>query len=119
MTELTHEVRYGLLKYLDAHPEATQRELARELGVSVGKVNYCLKALVEKGWVKARNFRNSNHKSAYLYVLTTKGIEEKVSVTASFLRRKIDEYDILKLEIDRLAAEVEKLGITVSSDETG
>lgn len=113
---LTHEVRYRLLKYLDEHPEATQRELARELGVSVGKVNYCLKALMEKGWIKARNFRNSNHKSAYLYVLTPKGIEEKVSVTTSFLRRKIAEYDVLRQEIDRLNAEVEQLGITVSPE---
>jgi EPS-associated MarR family transcriptional regulator len=115
---VTHEVRYRLLKHLDEHPQATQRELARELGVSVGKINYCLNALIEKGFVKARNFRNSNHKSAYLYVLTRKGLEEKVSVTTSFLRRKLTEYDLLKKEIDSLVAEVEKLGVTVSADET-
>ncbi len=107
---LTPEVRYRLLKFLAEHPEASQRELARQLGVSVGKVNYCLKALIEKGWVKARNFRNSKHKAGYLYVLTPKGIEEKVSVTSSFLRRKLDEYDLLTKEIERLTREVSELG---------
>ena len=115
---ITHEVRYRLLKYLGDHPDATQRELANELDVSVGKINYCLQALIAKGWVKARNFRKSNHKSAYLYILTPNGIEEKVSVTSSFLRRKIAEYDLLKQEIDRLSAEVETMGIKASADES-
>jgi len=106
---LSHEVRYRLLKYLADHPEASQRELARELGVSVGKVNYCLRALMEKGWIKARNFRNSNHKAAYLYVLTPKGIEEKVNVTSAFLRRKLDEYNLLQKEIEQLRLEVSQL----------
>ncbi|MEK6372969.1 MAG: MarR family EPS-associated transcriptional regulator [Acidobacteriota bacterium] len=109
-TTLSHEVRYRLLKHLAEHPDASQRELARQLGVSVGKVNYCLKALIEKGWVKARNFRNSNHKAGYLYILTPRGIEEKVSVTSSFLRRKLDEYDLLSKEIERLTREVSELG---------
>jgi EPS-associated MarR family transcriptional regulator len=107
---LSHEVRYRLLRYLADHPDASQRELARELSVSVGKVNYCLRALMEKGWVKARNFRNSNHKAGYLYVLTPKGIEEKVNVTSAFLRRKLDEYDLLQKEIERLTREVSELG---------
>jgi len=109
-TALSHEVRYRLLKHLAEHPDASQRELARHLGVSVGKVNYCLKALIEKGWVKARNFRNSNHKAGYLYVLTPRGIEEKISVTSSFLRRKLDEYELLTKEIERLTREVSELG---------
>ena len=106
---LTPEVRYRLLKYLAEHPEASQRDLARELGVSVGKVNYCLHALIEKGWVKARNFRNSRHKAAYLYILTPNGMEEKVNVTTAFLRRKLDEYDVLTKEIERLTREVSEL----------
>jgi EPS-associated MarR family transcriptional regulator len=110
MPALNEEARYRLLKYLDEHPEATQRELARELGMSLGKANYCLKALVRKGWVKARNFRNSKKKAAYLYILTRKGIEEKVNVTAGFLRRKVVEFDLLSKEIEQLTAEVKKLG---------
>jgi len=100
------EIRYRLLRYLDQHPEASQRELARELGVSVGKVNYCLRALIEKGWVKMRNFKRAANKFSYAYILTPKGIEEKVSVTARFLRRKIAEYNALSAEIDRLTEEV-------------
>lgn len=103
------EIRYRLLSYLQEHPEASQRELARELGVSVGKANYCLKALIASGWVKARNFRNSNKKSAYLYVLTPRGIDEKIRVTVAFLRRKRTEYDLLAKEIERLTEEVCRL----------
>ena len=88
---LSREIRYRLLKYLEAHPEATQREVARELGMSLGKVNYCVKALISKGWIKARNFRNSKNRAAYFYILTRKGIEEKVNVTGAFLRRKVAE----------------------------
>ncbi len=108
----TDEIRYRLLKYLEQHPAATQREVAGALGVSVGKANYCLRALIDKGWVKARNFRNSNHKSAYLYALTPRGIEEKVNVTVAFLRRKRDEYDLLSKEIERLTDEVYRLDVT-------
>lgn len=107
--QLSEEVRYRLLKYLAEHPDASQRELARELGVSLGKVNYCLHALMEKGLVKARNFRNSQNKAAYAYVLTRKGLEEKINVTYSFLRRKIAEYDTIAAEIERLSAEVEAM----------
>jgi len=106
---LSQEVRYRLLKYLAEHPSATQRELARELGVSVGKVNYCLRALVDKGLVKVRNFRNNDNKSAYVYLLTPKGIEEKVTVTLDFLRWKLEEYDLLSKEIERLTDEVREL----------
>lgn len=106
---LSQEVRYRLLKHLGEHPNATQRELARELGVSVGKVNYCLRALVEKGLVKIRNFRNNENKSAYVYLLTPRGIEEKVNVTYDFLRWKLEEYDLLSKEIERLTKEVHEL----------
>lgn len=108
----TDEIRYRLLGFLDEHPTATQRQVARALGMSIGKANYCLKALVEKGWVKVRNFRNSNNKAAYLYVLTAPGIEEKISVTCTFLNQKRHDYDLLAKEIERLADEVRRLEST-------
>jgi EPS-associated MarR family transcriptional regulator len=107
---INDEVRYRVLKYVAEHPSATQRELARDLGVSLGKANYCLRALVEKGLIKARNFRSSSNKSAYAYVLTAKGLEEKIDVTVNFLRRKIAEYDELSREIEQLTAEARALG---------
>lgn len=107
---INDEVRYRVLKYVAEHPSATQRELARDLGVSLGKANYCLRALVEKGLIKAKNFRSSSHKSAYAYVLTTKGLEEKIDVTVNFLRRKLAEYDELSREIEQLTAEARALG---------
>jgi EPS-associated MarR family transcriptional regulator len=106
-----------MLKYLDEHPEATQRELARDLGVSVGKINYCLRALVSRGWVKMRNFRNSKRKAAYLYLLTPKGMEERLSVTAAFLRHKLEEYELLSKEIEQLTSEVSRMP-PASADET-
>ena len=74
---LTYEYRYRILKLLEANPQASQRDIARELGISLGKVNYCLKALIEKGWVKANNFRQNEQKGAYLYLLTPKGYRRK------------------------------------------
>lgn len=112
---LTDEVRYRLLNYLSQHPDASQRDLARELGISLGKVNYCLHGLMEKGLVKARNFTNSRNKAAYAYILTKKGMEEKISVTTAFLRRKIEEYDAIAGEIERLRAEVRSM--TEASDQ--
>ena len=107
--QLSDEVRYRLLTYVAEHPEATQREVAQELGVSVGKVNYCLKALMNKGWLKARNFKNNKNKAAYAYYLTPNGIDEKINVTIAFLRRKVEEYDLIAKEIERLSAEVREL----------
>ena len=101
------EIHLKVLRKLEANPQITQRELATELGVSVGKINYCVKALVERGLVKARNFKNSNNKSAYLYVLTPKGIEEKTRISIRFLQRKIAEYESLKQEIAQLQSELE------------
>lgn len=102
-------MHYRLLKYLAERPDATQRQVARELGMSLGKANYCLHALMEKGLVKVRNFRNSEHKSAYAYILTAQGIQAKIDVTYAFLRRKMAEYDDLQKEIERLTAEVQAL----------
>lgn len=112
---VSQEVRYRLLKYLAEHPDASQRDLARELGISLGKVNYCLRALIEKGWVKMRNFRRSRKKAAYLYVLTPRGIEEKMNVTSAFLRRKIAEFDLLSKEIETLTQELRELGDSAQS----
>src|SRR6266566_3749408 len=103
---ISDEIRYRILSYLNEHPEASQRDVAKALGVSVGKVNYCLRALIEKGLLKMRNFRNSKNKRAYTYILTPKGIEEKVNVTLRFLRRKMEEYNALSTEIERLNREL-------------
>jgi EPS-associated MarR family transcriptional regulator len=103
---LSDEYRYKILKALEANPEASQRELARELGISLGKTNYCLKALIEKGMVKAKNFKNNASKRKYAYVLTPSGIEDRAVVAARFLQRKLKEYEQLQLEIGRLRAEV-------------
>ena len=101
------EAHYKLLRLIESRPDATQRELAQALGVSLGKVNYCVNALIEKGLVKARNFRNSQNKLAYAYLLTPRGIERKTAVTVQFLRRKVNEYEALRREIAELKREVE------------
>ena len=105
---LTEEVRYKLLKLLEPNPQLSQREVARELGISLGKVNYCLKALVDKGWIKAANFKNSKNKAAYMYLLTPRGIEEKTRVTARFLQRRMQEYEALRDEIKQIRVEAER-----------
>lgn len=99
---LTEEVRYKLFKLIEANPGLSQREVARAMGVSLGKVNYCLNALISKGWVKVSNFKNSRNKIGYLYLLTPRGIQAKAEFTASFLQRKIAEHDALKAEIEAL-----------------
>ena len=106
---LTDEYRYKILKLIEANPEISQRELARELDISLGKTNFCLKALMEKGLLKASNFRNSKNKMSYLYKLTPKGIEEKTAVTVRFLKRKMQEYESLKSEIEQIRADAEKV----------
>lgn len=102
---LTDETRYRILKLLEADPHASQRRIADELGISLGRVNFCLQALIEKGLVKVNNFRNNANKRAYLYLLTPRGIEEKAVVTARFLKRKLDEYEALKQEVEQLQRE--------------
>lgn len=109
---LDEAIHYRLLKLLQANPELTQRELAKAMGVSLGKINYCLKALVEKGLVKAANFRNHPNKKCYAYLLTPKGIEEKARITLRFLKRKQQEYEALKAEIERLRNEVSQMETT-------
>ena len=99
MPEDTH---YNVLRLIEENPQITQRELAIAMGVSLGKVNYCLKAVLEKGWVKANNFKNSNNKMAYAYLLTPKGIEAKTALSLQFLKKKMAEYEQLKQEISQL-----------------
>ena len=103
---LTDEYRYKILKELQQDPDISQRELAKRLDISLGKANFCLKALIEKGLVKAENFKNSTNKVGYLYLLTPKGIEEKVSLTQRFLQRKLKEHEALEKEIEQLRQEV-------------
>src|SRR3989304_166199 len=95
---LSDEYRYKLLRLLEKEPQLSQRELASQLGLSLGKVNYCVQSLIEKGLIKARNFRNSQNKMAYMYYLTPKGIQDKARVTVRFLQRKMTEYEQLKNE---------------------
>ena len=99
------EVRLALMRKLAQNPNLSQRELAAELGISLGKVNYCLKALVRVGWVKAGNFARSSNKAGYAYLLTPKGITEKAALTSRFLEYKQRQYDSLKKEIEELRVE--------------
>ena len=111
VTQPHQEIHLKVLRHLENDPEITQRELAKKLGISLGKANYCLKALIDKGLIKAGNFKNSNNKSAYIYLLTPKGIEEKSRITIHFLKRKIEEYEQLQVEIDQLRREAKHLGL--------
>ena len=105
---LTEEYRYKILKALESDPHISQRELARRLNISLGKTNFCLKALVEKGLIKAENFKNNPNKKGYLYLLTLSGIEEKAALTKRFLERKIKEHEELTAEIESLRCEVKE-----------
>lgn len=104
---LTDETNFRILRILAERPDISQRDLAEELGVSLGKTNYCLRALLERSWVKANNFRNSSNKIAYAYFLTPAGIEAKAKLTVAFLKRKKAEYEGIRREIDRLQSEIE------------
>jgi EPS-associated MarR family transcriptional regulator len=108
LDETTH---YGLLKTLEENPGISQRDLAKRLGVSLGKVNFCLNALVEKGSIKINNFRNSDNKLAYAYLLTPQGIESRAKMTVAFLKYKTQEYERLRVEIEELQREAEQKGL--------
>ena len=90
---------FNVLRKINSRPKSTQRELAEELGFSLGKLNYCLKSLKEKGFVKIKNFKKNPNKINYIYVLTPKGISEKTKLTINFMKRKMKEYDELKKEL--------------------
>jgi EPS-associated MarR family transcriptional regulator len=106
---LTDEYRYKILRLIEANPQISQREIAKQLGVSLGKTNFCLKALVEVGMIKVSNFKNSKNKLGYIYFLTPSGIEEKSAITLRFLKRKMEEHKALLKEIEELRKEVDRL----------
>ena len=106
MPQNTDELDVALLRRLADSPQASQRELARDTGVSLGKINFALRALIDKGWVKAGNFSRNPHKLGYAYLLTPSGIEAKAQLTRAFLARKMREYDRLAAEIEALKGEV-------------
>ncbi len=103
---LDTETRYRLLKLLATNPELSQRELAAELGISLGKANYCLRAVIDRGWVKMVNFSRSNNKAAYFYKLTPKGLSEKAEAARRFLAYKVNEHERITTEIEDLRAEL-------------
>ena len=103
------DIHLDLLRKLETNPEYTQRQLSREMGASLGKINYCMKKLIEKGWVKLSNFSHNPNKVSYMYLLTPKGIEQKTRLTFEFLKIKIEEYEILIEEINMLQQDVNQL----------
>lgn len=114
MTEsiLPNEHHLKLLRLLEANPSMSQRDLSRELGISLGKTNYCLKHLLDKGCIKMQNFRNSHNKLAYAYLLTPTGFSVKVDLTLRFLKHKMYEYENLKSEIEQLQQEALRMPVT-------
>ena len=110
--EASPSAHLELLRLLEHHPDYSQRQLAIAMGVSLGKTHYLLKALLGKGWVKAQNFKRSDQKLGYLYVLTPQGVGQRLQLTRSFLARKETEYDMLKTQImllrEELAAQIER-----------
>ena len=103
--QIQEDTYFRVMRILQENPDLTQRELAEKLGVSVGGLNYCLKALMDKGWVKMQNFQNSKNKFKYVYLLTPQGIAERVALTSRFLDRKMQEYEALQAEINALQKE--------------
>jgi EPS-associated MarR family transcriptional regulator len=104
-TQIKEDTHFRIMRILQENPDLTQRELAEKLNISVGGLNYCLNALIDKGLVKMQNFSNSKNKFKYVYILTPHGIAEKVELTNRFLKRKMQEYDSLKVEIEKLRHE--------------
>jgi len=99
-------VHFRVLKLLQEHPDMSQREMARRLGISNGGMHYCLNALIDKGLIKIGNFASSKHKFGYFYLLTPQGIAQKTAMTSRFLKRKLEEYEALRSEIEALQKEV-------------
>lgn len=106
---MDEDIHYRLLRLLEQEPQLSQREIAERMGISLGKVNYCVRALVEKGWVKMGNFYRSPNKQAYLYKLTPRGLMEKAVMAVHFLRRKEAEHQALMNEIEMLRKEVKNM----------
>ena len=106
--KLHEDTNFRLMKILEANPDLSQREMGKALGISFGGINYCLNALVAKGLVKIENFSQNQNKFGYVYLLTPSGIAEKAAMTSIFLKRKMDEYEALKVEIAMLKSEIKK-----------
>lgn len=104
-SQLQEDTNFRVLRLLQDNPDLTQREIAQKLGVSASGMNYCLKALIEKGLVKVQNFSQSKNKFGYVYLLTPQGVAEKALLTGRFLKRKMAEYEALRAEIEALSAE--------------
>ena len=104
--KLHEDTNFRLMRILEVNPDLSQREMGKALGISFGGINYCLNALVAKGLVKIENFSQNQNKFGYVYLLTPSGIAEKAAMTSSFLKRKMEEYEALKLEIALLKAEI-------------
>jgi len=100
------DTEYIILKILKDNPKMTQRQISKELGLSLGKTNYVVRALVDKGWVKLSNFKRSDNKLGYIYILTPEGVSEKTTLAQNFLKRKSEEYNKLKIEIEILKNEL-------------
>ena len=105
------DIHLDLLRKLEVNPKYTQRELSQEMGVSLGKINYCMKKLIEKGWIKLSNFSHNPNKVGYIYLLTPKGIEQKSRLTTSFLKTKIEEFEMLRDEISKLKLDAKEMAI--------
>lgn len=105
-TPAQEDTAFRVMRLLQANPDLTQRELAKSLGMSVGGLNFCLNALIEKGWVKVQNFSQSKNKFGYVYLLTPSGMAQKAVLTSRFLKRKMQEYEALKAEIDAIQAQL-------------
>ena len=103
---MSSDIHFKLLDILEKNPELSQRLLSRELGISLGSINYCIRALVEKGQVKAQNFKKNSNKIGYVYLLTPKGISEKINMTKNFLTKRIEEYEQLRVEINQLKNDI-------------
>ena len=101
MKKKYNQDHFNVMRKIDKQPQSSQRDLAEELGFSLGKLNYCLKKLKEKGLIKIRNFEKNPNKLNYIYILTPKGIAEKTKLTVSFMKRKMEEYEELKKELDK------------------
>jgi EPS-associated MarR family transcriptional regulator len=115
--QLQEDMHFRLMRLLEQNPQVSQREIAEQLGMSLGSINYCIKALIEKGYIKVSNFNKNPNKLSYAYLLTSNGIVAKASLTGNFLKRKIAEYEALKSEIETLQGAQPQAGIQTPQQE--
>ena len=115
-SKIQEDTYFRVLRILQESPDVTQREIAQLLGVSTSGLNYCLNALIDKGWVKAHNFSESKNKFGYVYILTPSGIAEKAALTGRFLQRKLKEYEEMRAEIDSLRSEVSEVSEVLNTN---